>query len=208
MSKLPYIDVLNGDSFSLFFFFLLDKTQIFFFFGQDQKLGLSKSVTAKRGNGSKGTTMKSARNANSVENGTNNNGIVSGGGGGGGENGSQQQHRPHSAATTVRRASPTSISTIERNHVISTANTMVANNADMDMGELLHLIKFLFPLLVSSTCFLYLFKYFNLHILLMISTLGDYQIPVMIPLLFPRDNIEDGLALEETLRCACFLVSL
>ena len=42
----------------------------------------------------------------------------------------------------------------------------------------------------------------------MISTLGDYQIPVMIPLLFPRDNIEDGLALEETLRCACFLVSL
>ena len=137
-----------------FFFFLLDKTQIFFL--QDQKLGLSKSVTAKRGNESKGTTMKSARNVNSVENGTNNNGIV-GGGGGGGENGSQQQHRPHSAATTVHRASPTSISTMERNHVISTANTMVANNADMDMGELLHLIKFLFPLLVSSTCFLYLF---------------------------------------------------
>jgi hypothetical protein len=28
---------------------------------------------------------------------------------------------------------------------------------------------------------------------------GEYQIPVMIPLLFPRDQVEDGLALEQTL---------
>ena len=29
--------------------------------------------------------------------------------------------------------------------------------------------------------------------------MGEYQVPVMIPLLFPRDDIEDGLALEETI---------
>ena len=52
---------------------------------------------------------------------------------------------------------------LEQEEVAVDVQPDVDVDADMDMGELLHLTKFLFPLLVSSTCFLYLFKYFNLH---------------------------------------------
>jgi hypothetical protein len=119
---------------------------------QDQKLGLSKSATKGH------TNSKTMKSTNAVGNSSESAEKSTGGNG--------YNHRPHSAAATVRnRASPTrgagGMTTMVKNRAISTANTIAANNAEMDMGE--------------------------------------YQIPVMIPLLFPRDNVEDGLALEETL---------